>query len=194
MRNEFLSGAERILVFGESVSATLQRVARATVPHLADFCLIFLASGVDVRCVASAHATRGGQRLVRRFARMYTITRRDPVSTVAHVLRTGQPRLRCDIRREESASRTEAGVFTLHRRLAACSALVAPIGEAPEVLGAISLSYADSGRHYTMEDLPIARRLASSTAAFLRKRAGMAARDLHVPIVTRRPLRLRARV
>jgi GAF domain-containing protein len=193
--NQFLSGAERTLASGESVTTTLQRIARTVVPHLADFCFIFLASGADIRCAASAHATHDGRRLVRRFSRVYKITRKDPVSTVAHVLNTGRPRLRTEIRCEEAAApATDPQVFTLHRRLGACSALVVPIGEIPNVLGAISLCYSGSGRHYTAQDLPIARRLAASTAAFLRKRAGMTPAQPHVPVVQRRTLRLRARV
>jgi GAF domain-containing protein len=192
--HQFLSGAERTLASGESVTTTLQRIARTIVPHFADFCFIFLASGANVRCAASAHATHDGQRLVRRFARVYRITRNDPVSTVAQVLRTGRPRLRADIRSEAAAPVSDVQVLVLHRRLGARSALVVPIGDMPNVLGAISLCYAGSGRRYTTQDLSMPCHLATLTAAFLRKRAAMMHALPHAPLIQRPPLRLRARV
>lgn len=194
--NQFLSDAERTLSSANNITAALQRLARAVVPRLADFCFVFLVRRNDVRCVATAHTTAEGQRLLRGLTRVYKITRNDPVSTVAQVLRTGRPKLRTEIRSEAAAPLADLRVFTLHQRLGARSALVVPIGSAPEVLGAISLSYAESGRRYTAHDLKIARRLAALTAACLRKRARVARvapPSPNVPIVQRRPLRLRAR-
>ena len=144
--SQFLSDAERNIASAQNNTSALQRLARATVPHLADFCLIFRVRGNDVRCVASAHTTPEGQRLLRGLTRVYKITRNDPISTVAHVLRTGRPKLRTAIFNEPAAPVTDLRVFTLHQRLGARSALVVPIGSPPDVLGAISLSYANSGR------------------------------------------------
>jgi GAF domain-containing protein len=192
--NQFFSHAERILTSAGSITTTLQRLARAAVPRLADFCLIFLVEDGGVRCVGSAHATDEGDRLLRRLNRVYKITRNDPVSTVAHVLRTGQPKLRSEIRSEAVAPLADLRVFTLHRRLGVRSALVVPIGASPDVLGAISLSQAESGRHYTSQDVPIARRLADLTAGFLRERDRTANARPHAVLLPRRSIRLRARV
>jgi sigma-B regulation protein RsbU (phosphoserine phosphatase) len=192
--NQFFSDVDRILSPAANVRAALQRLVRVVVPGLADFCFIFLVSDNDVRCVASAHTTLEGQRLLRGLTRVYKITRNDPVSTVAHVLRTGRPKLRTEISSETAAPLADLRVFTLHRRLGARSALVVPIGSAPAVVGAISLSYGESGRHYTAQDVPVARRLAGLTAAFLRDRARVTQAQAQVPLIQRRPLRLRARV
>jgi GAF domain-containing protein len=192
--NRLLANAERILSPAQNMGVALQRLAGAVVPRLADFCFIFLLAGNDVRCVATAHTTAQGQRLLRRLTRVYKIRRDDPVSTVAHVLRTGRPKLRTDIQSEAAAPLADLRVFTLHRRLGARSALVVPIGSAPHILGAISLSYAESGRHYTGQDLRIARRLAALTAAFLRKRTGATQAQPTLAAIQRRPLRHRARV
>jgi hypothetical protein len=108
------------------------------------------------------------------------------------VIRTGRPKLRTEIRSEVAAPVTDLRVFMLHRRLGVRSALVVPIADAAGVLGAISLSYADSGRRYTAQDVPEARRVGTLTAAFLRKRMATPAQP-RVPIIPRRPLRLRAR-
>ena len=194
--DQFLSDAERSLASAQNITSALQHLARAVVPRLADFCFIFRLRGNDVRCVASAHTTPEGQRLLKRLTRVYKITRNDPVSTVAHVLRTGRPKLRTGIRSEATAPLADLRVFTLHQRLGVRSALVVPIGSLPEVLGAISLSYAHSDRQYTASDLAVARRLAALTAEFLRKpkRGRISPAPVNVPIAPRRPLRLRARV
>lgn len=192
--SQFFSDSERILSSPHDipVSAYLQRVARAIVPSFADFCFIFLVDGADVRCAGSAHRTREGARLLRGLNRVYKIRRTDPVSTVAHVLRTGRPMLRSDIK-SEAAARFADHVFVLHRRLGARSALVAPIGAAPNVFGAISLSFAESGRRYTAQHFPRARRLAGLIAAYLSNRDEMMRAHPHLPTAPRRLIRLRVR-
>ncbi len=189
---EILSDAEHVLAATGNVETGLRRVARAVVPRLADFCLIFLVKGADVECRASAHVTREGDRLLRDLNRVYKITRTDPLSTVAQVVRTGRAKLRADITAETEVVQPDLRVLALHRRLGVRSALVVPIGSAPDVLGAISLLCSDSGRHYTTQDLPVARRLAAAIAAAVRRGARVAAPP--VALGPRRFLRLRARV
>jgi len=162
---------------------SMNQFLSGVVPRVADFCFVFRAHGSAIRCVACAHRSRDGQRLVRAFARAYHLTRNDPVSTVAHVIRTGRPKLRAEIRPEASVPLIDLRVFALHRALGARSALVVPIGAAPNVIGALSLAYSDSRRRYTWEDVAAARRLAATSAVFLQR-----------PLASRRPLRLRARV
>jgi hypothetical protein len=176
-----------------NAASALQRLARSVVPHHADFCFVFLAKGSDVRCVACAHATPQGERLLRGLTRAYKITVSDPVSTVAHVLRTGRPKIHSQIRTEAEAPVEAHRVLTLHRRLGACSALVVPIGTAPDVVGAFSFSYAESGRRYTANDLPRARRLADAVARFLYARSRPIQPVSDTPTAARRLLRLRAR-
>ena len=191
--NQFLSEAGRILASNESGTAVLQRVARAAVPDVADFCLIFLSRNGELPCVACAHATPEGDQLLRRLNRIYKITRGDPLSTVAHVVRTGRAKLRSAIVDEAAAPETGLRVFTLHHRLGARSALVVPIGGQPNVLGAVSLSFAGSGRRYTTQHVAAAQRLAGLVASFLRKHPPAEGAGT-VPIGVRRPIRLRARV
>ena len=189
---QILSDAEHVLAAAGNIETGLRRIARAVVPRLADFCLIFLVKDADVECHASAHATREGDRLLRDLNRVYKITRTDPLSTVAQVVRTGRANLRGDITAETEVLRPDLRVFALHRRLGVRSALVVPIGHAPGVLGAISLSYSASGRHYTAQDLSVARRLAAAIAAAVRRGARVATPA--VAFGPRRFLRLRARV
>jgi GAF domain-containing protein len=187
---QLMLDAERIVASVRSIPAALKNIARAVVPRAADFCLIFLVRGTAVRCVAAAHSTPEGQRLLRSFIRAYAITITDPVSTVAQVVRTGRPRLRAEIHTEGLSRFKPQPVLALLHRLGPRSALVVPIGAAPRVLGAISLSFAGSGRKYTAQDVASAMRLAGFTERMIAKRVGVAA---GLPPPARRQLRLRAR-
>jgi GAF domain-containing protein len=138
----------------------LERIARRAVPGLADFCLIFLVEDRNLRCAAAAHVTRDGERLLRTLKRIYRITREDPVSTVARAVRTGRSQLRTEIAAEQGRFDHElTRVFEIHRRLAARSAVVVPIRTEREVLGAMTLSYSESGRAYAPDNLPLLERI-----------------------------------
>src|SRR3712207_661126 len=50
------------------------------------------------------------------------------------------------------------------RRLELCSSLVVPMRTHGRILGALSLGYAESGRHYTEDDVALARALAARAA------------------------------
>jgi GAF domain-containing protein len=142
----------------------LDRVAHAAVPPLADFCLIYLLEGDNLACVASAHHTRAGDRLLRALIKVYKITRTDPDSTVAQVVRTHRPSLRSDIRPERPAAQPRiaalARVFNIHQQLAVRSALVVPIEGRSGVLGAIVFSFSESRRRYKPADIGIGERIA----------------------------------
>src|SRR5688572_9538183 len=62
--NQFLSAAPRHATSPRDTTGYLEHVARAAVPAFADFCLVYLLDGEQLRCVASAHATRAGDRLL----------------------------------------------------------------------------------------------------------------------------------
>jgi GAF domain-containing protein len=168
--NQFLSGLRGFAYSSGDTSVYLERLARAAVPAHADFCLVYLLDGEQFRCVASAHVTRAGNRLLRALNSVYKITRDDPESTVAQVVRLRRPSLRVEIKPEHQAPQSNgskfARVFDLHRQLAVRSALVMPIEGRFGVLGAVAFSYARSGRQYTPADLanaePIVRQIAQA--------------------------------
>lgn len=138
---------------------TIQRIARGAVPTLADFAVVFVVAGRSIIGVASAHVNPGGEKLLRTLQRVYRIRRDDLRSTVAQVVRTGQPSLRRSIL-TESAPAAPGSITDLHRRLACRSALVLPIRVGETVTGAVTLCYAGSGRTYAPTDLAGARRIA----------------------------------
>jgi GAF domain-containing protein len=138
------------------------------VPALADFSLFYLAQPSIIRCVASAHATPTGARLLRALSREYHLRRGDRDSTVAEVIRTARPIVRKDIAVELEASRSlhseRDTVANLHRRLAARSALVVPVLGDRSVFGALTLCYSQSERSYSARDVHAAMRLAARIA------------------------------
>jgi GAF domain-containing protein len=168
---QLLSEAERRLSPARCTPDALQDIARAAVPRFADFCLIFLARRNAIRCVASAHCTGEGERLLRWLTREYRLERDDPISTVAHVVRSGRARL-CQRINLEPDARSSGRVIALHRSLGPRSVLVTPIVAAPAAVGAISFAYADSDRRYHARDVAVARRLATRIESFLKQRTG----------------------
>jgi GAF domain-containing protein len=158
---------DRVRTGRDAVAASLRplaRIARSAVPALADFCLVYLVVGTHIVCVAAAHTSRAGERLVRTLAQTYRIRRVDRSSTVAHVIASGRPALRTAILSDPTAS----GVIAdLHRQLDPRSALVVPVVTGDRVAGAVSLCYAASGRTYSRADLPEASRLAARAAHIL---------------------------
>ena len=139
---------------------TIEQIARSAIPALADFAVVFMVDGRSIVGVASAHATREGEKLLRALRRTYRVNRADLQSTVAQVVRTGQPALRRTIIHEHDARPPRGSVADLHRRLGCRSALVLPIRVGETVTGAVSLCYAQSGRTYARFDLAGARRIA----------------------------------
>ena len=121
--NQFRSDAVGLAASMRDTRQYLERVARAAVPAAADLCLVYLLDGEQLRCAASAHATRRGDRLLRDLNRVYRITQDDHESTVAQVVRLRRPSLRSDIRPEHQALEPPvagpARVFDIHRQLAA---------------------------------------------------------------------------
>jgi GAF domain-containing protein len=136
------------------------------VPSLADFAFIHLAEGDHLQCAGCAHATRDGQRAVSELARIHVILRTDSASTVAQVVRSGRSQLRNEMSIDPDP-RLSPRVAAAHRQLAPRSAVVVPLLSGGEVLGALTLGSADSGRRYTTRDVTVAERLARVITAAL---------------------------
>jgi GAF domain-containing protein len=179
---------------GHVTTANLKRLARSAVPSRADFCFIHVADGDDLRCVATAHATRQGQRVVSELGRVYRIRRNDPESTVAQVVRSGRPQVRSEIA-VDAARDVSPRVADVHRQLGPRSAIVVPLLFGNSVVGALTLGYAMSDRRYGTQHLTGARRLAKQIADCLANghaTGAMMKSTPRVPSSTRRvPLRAR---
>jgi GAF domain-containing protein len=179
-----------------AATTLLKAVARSIVPSRADFCFIHLADGEHLRCVATAHATRAGQRIVSELGRVHRIRRNDPESTVAQVVRSGRPRVRSDIPVDAGPHRAPR-ISDVHRQLRPRSALVVPLLLGSTVVGALTLGYADSDRRYGSHHLAGAKRLAKRIAGHLThgyRTAGSATAFARSASASTRRVPLRARV
>ncbi|HTM03614.1 MAG TPA: GAF domain-containing protein [Vicinamibacterales bacterium] len=141
----------------------IDRGLRRALPGLGDFAFVHVRARNAIVGVAAAHHRGDQTRLVRSLMRAYRVAASDPVSAVAHVIRTGKPLMRSDIYPDASDQPPMRAhrVTELHRQLAPRSALVVPIVVRNSVLGALSLCYSDSRRRYSQASLPAARQLAT---------------------------------
>ncbi|PYR63406.1 MAG: hypothetical protein DMF88_25310 [Acidobacteria bacterium] len=151
-------------VVARAAHRNIRQIARRAVPALADFVVVFMVTGRSIVGIASAHATPAGDKLLRSLQRVYRVSRDNLQSTVAQVVRTGQPSLRRTITHEAANGGPPGSVADIHRRLACRSALVLPMCVGEIVTGAVSLCYAQSGRTYARADLAGARRIAREIA------------------------------
>ncbi len=164
-RVAFLGEASDILGSSLDYEATLTRVARLAVPHIADWCNVDLV-GEDgqVHRVALAHADPAMEALA------YDYLRRFPPEPNADrgvdaVLRTGRPMVVSEITEamlEEAVRDPEQLKFM--RRLHPTSSMTVPLIAHGRPLGAITLLASDSGQHYGEEDQALAEELAHRAA------------------------------
>jgi GAF domain-containing protein len=164
--NQFGTDATHAISPPSAATTFLKRVARSIVPARADFCFIHLADGEHLRCVASAHATRAGQRIVTELGRVHQILRTNPESTVAQVVRSGRPQLRHEISVDPERG-AEPRILDVHRQLRPRSALVVPLLSGSHILGALTLGFATSDRRYGSHHLTGATRLAKRITDYL---------------------------
>jgi serine phosphatase RsbU (regulator of sigma subunit) len=141
--------------------ATLEKIARLTVPELADWCLVdILEEGGSVNQLAAAHADPSiegllqGLRIHRRFGE-------DAPGTVAQVLRTGRsvlvPEVSESLLAERATSEEHLGLL---RRLEIRSFMSVPLLARRRTLGAMTFVSSSPERRYDEEDLSLAENLA----------------------------------
>ena len=181
---QFLAEATRVLASSLDYEQTLRSVARLAVPCLADLCVIDLAEDGDhMRTVEAVAADPLKQELLRGKRERFPV---DPASLrhpAARVVQTGRPIAWETVRPgmlEEAAPDSEH--LELWRRLAPVSSLYVPLMARGRVLGTLSLTTSESGRHYRPRDLDVAQELAQMAAlaidnALLYKEARDAARS-----------------
>jgi signal transduction histidine kinase len=162
---EFLANCSAVLAGSLDLQSTLQSLARLTIPHLADWCIIDLV-GDDgaIQRVATAHANRAREELLAELQRRYP-PRTDSPQPAARVLRTGQPELIADVDDAViAAAAVDDGHAALLRSLELRSYLAVPLVARERTLGVIGLAFAESRRRYGPEELRVAGDLASRAA------------------------------
>jgi PAS domain S-box-containing protein len=162
-RQDLLVRAGEVLDSALGVDERLDRFARLLVPQLADFVKIELLEGKSGRRpVAIAHQDPEREALMRAWRQRGTLAESERVG-MGTTMATGEAKLMADILPEavvRSARETtgEEGA-ELMRAIGPRSQIVVPLRARGRVLGALSLTMAESGRHYEEADLDLARDL-----------------------------------
>lgn len=156
--SRFLAEVGAVLASSLDFEASLQNLARLTVPTLGDYCIIDIAEDSTIRRVATAHSDPELDEVLRR-------TRRFPPSLdrsiQGEVIRTGRPRLIPRVEPEflqENAQDEEH--LEIIETLNPCSFIVLPLTARGYTFGTISLAGVEGRRHLDEDDLVLAEDLA----------------------------------
>jgi PAS domain S-box-containing protein len=152
----FLTAAGAALASSLDYEQTLSRVAELAVPEVADWCAVDLVTEEGtLHRVAVAHLDPERVALAERLARDYPAPR-DAPQGAWHVIDSGLPQLFTEIPDEviERSARDEEQL-RLFRALGLRSAIIVPLAGRTEVLGALTLVQAESGRRFADQDLRI---------------------------------------
>lgn len=167
-RARFLAEASAVLAGSLDVRATLEQVARLSVPVLGDYCLIYLAGEGDrAQAVASAHHDPALAPFAAVVERRYRPAPDHPTSLVARVIRTGETLVQDPISEQHLAS--IAGTDEereAYRTLAPSSGLFVPL-VARRVVGAAAFCRSAGRPGFTPAEVTLAEDLARRAGAAL---------------------------
>jgi signal transduction histidine kinase len=161
-RVSFLAEAGDLLSASLDYEEQMQRLAKITVPRLADWCTVDVVDDAGrIKRLAVAHAdpnkAQWGVELQRRFP-----SDPDAETGVAAVLRTGVAEFVPEIAQEtlDTAVAARPELKEVLDQLGLRSWLCVPLKASDRVLGALALATAESGRTFTGADLDLATALA----------------------------------
>jgi signal transduction histidine kinase/PAS domain-containing protein len=165
--SEFLVEASRVLASSLDYETTLQNLASAAVPRIADWCSIdMLQSPGDrswpptLRRVALTHQNPQRVALVERLRERVRTDWSSP-SGLPRVLREGVSEYTPDITDEiRRATATSDEHLEMLRELALSSVIIVPLAARGRLLGALTVCMAESQRRYEMSDLVVIEELA----------------------------------
>ncbi len=160
----FLAEASVVLTGSLDLQQTLTKLVELAVPRLADWCTIDMLDHGEIRNVGVAHANPETARLARRLHARRPIRARAS-SGVSGALATGRSQLIRDVPAWLAEQDTpDEELLRLSRVLGVRSSIVAPLAGRGRVFGALTLATAESGRHFSEDDLAVAEDLARRAA------------------------------
>jgi excisionase family DNA binding protein/PAS domain S-box-containing protein len=168
LHQRFLTAASAVLASSLDSLATLENLARLTVPTLGDWCVVdMLQDDGAIRPVAIAHADPSKAAIAWEMLRRYPVDPAAPYGT-GHVLRTGEPELVPLVPDEvlRSVAHDEAH-FALLRALGLHSTICVPLLIDGRAVGTIALVRSDPLQRYGADDLALAEELARRAAVAL---------------------------
>jgi PAS domain S-box-containing protein len=162
---DFLLRAGAVLAESLDYRRTLQAVARLAVPEIADWCAIdLLEEDGSIQPLALKHADPAKVTFAAELMERYP-PNSEADTGVPRVIRSGEPELVPEITDEMLAA---AAVDDLHldliRELGLRSYICVPLVVREDVVGAITLAAAESGRRFAAADLRVAEELARRAA------------------------------
>lgn len=161
----FLIEASGVIASSLDYETTLTSVTRMAVPTLADWCAIDILDEEQMpKRLAVAHVdpakVEWAHELQKRYPPDMNAERGTP-----QVLRTGKSEIYADIPDEMLvAAAIDAEHLEIMRAIGFTSALIVPLAIQGRTLGALTLIYAESGRHYNQDDLLLAESVAQRAA------------------------------
>jgi PAS domain S-box-containing protein len=166
-RARFLAEASRVLSSSFDSDTTLARIARLAVPYLADYCVIDVLRGGQLRRLATAAADPGREALVEQLA-AFVPEREWSDNPIIEAIDRVTPVLLAEADRvpAERVARSAEHRAVL-RRLAPRSAMFVPILAGGRVSGVISFVATGDTRRFTSDDLAFAQELAGRTGLAL---------------------------
>ena len=160
----FLADASAELASSLDYRSTLTQVARLVVPRLADWCGIQVVEDGVYETVAVAHVDPAKVSWAEEMQRRYPT---DPDSRVGapNVIRTGVSELYADVTDDMlTAGALDNEHLRLMRQVGMSSVLIVPLTGRRETFGALSLVYAESGRHFSEADRSFVEEVARRAA------------------------------
>ncbi len=160
-RATFLAEATSLLSTSLEYEKTLEAIAHAAVPWVADWCGVdVIAEDGGVRRLAVAHVDPAKVEWARELAERYPYDPEAP-NGIAAVLRTGRSELYEEVSDELLvASAKDDEHLRIMRELGFTSAMIVPLSAHGRNFGAITFVTAESGRRYGHEDIAFAEDLA----------------------------------
>jgi GAF domain-containing protein len=160
----FLADAAIELAGSLDYEATLTRVAHLAVPMFADWCAIDLVDDGRLRRLAVAHVDPAKVQLAHELVERYPA---DPAASNGpwQVIRTGRSELIAEVTEAMLvAGAVDEEHLTIARDLRLRSILTVPLTVRDRVLGVLTWVAAESGRHYSADDVSLAEDLAKRAA------------------------------
>ena len=161
----FLAEASTVLASSLDYEITLATVARMTVPHVADWCVVdMLEAGGTTRRLAVAHADPSKVAQAWELARRYPLALGDPRVAV-RVLQTGRSELGAEVDDAVLVALARDPEHLAMLRAQGCtSSISAALAARGRTLGVITFAMAESGRRYSTADIHLVEDLARRAA------------------------------
>ena len=157
---EFLARASEIFSQQLDLNATLEAVARFTVPQIADWCQIDLRTDDGrIKTAAMVHRDPEKDRVAQQFVgRVHLNVNAEHGSP--YVIRTGQSQILYDVTDEIVAAAVGDEQETeMYRSLGFRSVVAVPLIAEGQTLGMLGVLYGDSKRRYSQDDVPMLEEL-----------------------------------